>query len=61
MPNTISKGVGSPDYYYYHIELVDIAPVGLNLKINPNPLAKFLETAYAAVPEELINKDLLLA
>ena len=56
-PNTISEGVGLLLHYFCQIGVVDA--VGLYLKIKALLVVKCLPTAYAAVPAELINKDLL--
>ena len=61
-PNTISKGVEILGFQYCcQIGLVDALSVGLYLKIKAILRVKCVPVAYAAVPSELINKDLLLA
>ena len=60
-PNTISKGVGLWFHYFCQMGAVYAVSVGLYLKIKALLVAKCVPDAYAAVPAELITKDLLFA
>jgi hypothetical protein len=60
-PNTTSDGAGLSLHYFCQIGVVDTVSAGLYLNIKALLAVKCLPTAYAAVPSELISKNLLLA